>query len=148
MAALFIAAAQTAGLIGIPFTTVGPWYNNLEKAPFNPPSWVFGPVWTLLYVMIGYAGWRAWLAEPSRSRTLALRGWWTQLALNASWTPVFFGLQQPEAGLVVLLLVVVAVTATWWHLRKAASMAGVLFVPYLGWVLFATALNAWIVFAN
>ncbi len=148
MAALFIGAAQTAGLIGIPFTTTGPWYDSLEKAPFNPPSWVFGPVWTFLYVMIGYAGWRAWLAEPSRSRTLALRCWWGQLALNASWTPVFFGLQQPEAGLVVLLLVVAAVAVTWWQLRKTDSIAGMLFVPYFGWVLFATALNAWIVFAN
>src|SRR5688572_7974466 len=102
--AAFIAGTQLAGLIGVPFTTTGSWYDGLEKAPFNPPSAVFGPVWTLLYVLVGLAGWLLWRSGRSRDRTAALVLWGVQLLLNAAWTPIFFGAERPGWGLAEILL--------------------------------------------
>lgn len=148
-AVAFVAGAQIAGGIGVPFTDPGSdWYLNLQKAPFNPPPWVFGPVWGVLYVVIGLAAFIAWLAPPGKNRTLALRWWTVQLLLNASWTPVFFGARLPGWGLALLLGVDVAVAASFVYLLRTDKRAGWMFLPYLMWVLFATSLNAWIVVAN
>src|SRR5690606_19499669 len=87
-------------VIGI-YTSPGEWYAALEKPDFNPPNWVFGPVWTALYVMIAVAGWRIWLAAP---RSAAMRLWQAQLLLNFAWSPVFFTLQMTGAAFAVILL--------------------------------------------
>jgi translocator protein len=123
----------------------GDWYQSLAKPWFNPPNWIFAPAWSLLYVMIAVAGARTWL---SLSRSMAMRLWYAQLVLNFAWSPIFFGLQDPTSALIVILglLVTVAgfIVTSWRQDRKAA----LLFLPYLAWVAFATALNAAIVALN
>jgi len=131
-------------LIGF-LTAPGPWYQALAKPSFNPPNWLFGPVWTVLYVLIALAGWRVWRVGPSGT---AMKLWWLQLALNFMWSPAFFGLQQIGLALVVivaLLICIIAFIAAAWNLDRIAVW---LFIPYAAWVAFATLLNASILFLN
>lgn len=127
------------------FTTPGEWYASLQKPPFNPPGWVFGPVWTTLYVMIAIAGWRVWRIE--RDGTLMVT-WFLQLALNFLWSPIFFAAQNPLLALAVIIAmlgaIITFVVLAWNRDRPAA----LLFLPYLAWVSFATVLNASIVWLN
>ena len=119
----------------------GAWYDNLAKPDWNPPSWVFGPVWTLLYVLMAVAAWRVWRKPASQPVDDALFFYGMQLALNAIWTPMFFGLQNPLIALldIVLLLIAAAVTAVmFWRIDRTA---GALFLPYVAWLGFAAALN-------
>jgi translocator protein len=118
----------------------GAWYDGLTKPSFNPPSWVFGPVWTLLYVLMGVAAWLIWRQYRGRARG-ALTLFVVQLVFNAGWSAMFFGLQSPGlafAWIVVLWLLIVATTVVFWRLRRAA---GALLLPYLAWVSFAAVLN-------
>jgi translocator protein len=136
----FLALMAGAGFVGSRFPP-GEWYAGLTKPAWNPPNWIFGPVWTALYIAIAVAGWRVWNAEGP-GRTPALGFWCTQLILNALWSWLFFGLHRPGAALleiVALLGIIVAFTVVAIPLSRAASL---LFVPYLLWVSFATALNA------
>lgn len=122
----------------------GDWYASLAKPAWTPPTWVFGPAWTILYAMMALAAWRLWRrlgARPRESRR-ALVLFAVQLALNLSWTPVFFGMQRPDLALVVILFLWVAIAATIVAAWKACKTAAALLVPYLAWVTFATALNA------
>lgn len=122
----------------------GDWYASLAKPAWTPPTWVFGPAWTILYAMMAVAAWRLWRrlgARPRESRR-ALVLFAVQLALNLSWTPVFFGMQRPDLALVVILFLWVAIAATIVAAWKACKTAAALLVPYLAWVTFATALNA------
>jgi tryptophan-rich sensory protein len=122
----------------------GDWYASLAKPAWTPPTWVFGPAWTILYAMMAAAAWRLWRrlgARPRESRR-ALALFAVQLALNLSWTPVFFGMQRPDLALVVILFLWVAIAATIVAAWKACKTAAALLVPYLAWVTFATALNA------
>lgn len=123
----------------------GDWYQSLAKPSFNPPNWLFAPVWSVLYVVIAVVGARTWL---SLRRSMAMRLWYAQLVLNFAWSPIFFGLQDPTSALIVILGLLVAVAgfifASWRQDRTAA----LLFVPYLAWVAFATALNGAIVALN
>lgn len=115
------------------------WYAGLTKPSLNPPRWVFGPVWTLLYVLIAIAGWRIW--QRAR-RSAAMAAWGVQMVLNFLWTPVFFGAHRiglALAVIVVLLAAILVFIATAW--RRDRLAAG-LFLPYAAWVGFATALNA------
>lgn len=124
-------------LIGL-FTAPGPWYAALAKPPFNPPNWIFGPVWTALYVCIAVAGWRIWQRDRAG---LAMKLWWLQLVLNFLWSPVFFGMQQIALALVIivaLLLVILSFIGTAWKTDRLSSW---LFVPYAMWVAFASLLN-------
>jgi len=143
--AAFIALALGGGtLIGLSTQPDG-WYAALNKPAFNPPNSVFGPVWSVLYVMIGVAGWLVWQRDW-RSHMMA--AWAAQLALNFMWTPVFFGLHAPAVALAVivaLLIVILAFIARGWRRDRAAAL---LFVPYAAWVGFATLLNAAIVYLN
>lgn len=126
----------------------GAWYAGIAKPGFTPPSWVFGPAWTTLYVLIAVATWLLWRAPASPARTGALRVHALQLALNAAWSPVFFGIPSPGAALVVIVAMWLAILATVvraWPVRRAAS---VLLWPYLAWVGFATVLNATIWWLN
>lgn len=142
---VFLALVVGGGsLIGISNTPDG-WYAALDKPFFNPPNWIFGPVWTLLYVMIAVAGARTWLRRHTGG---AMTAWWVQLGLNFLWSPVFFTLQSPASALAVILpllaSIVVFIRASWEGDRVSAT----LFIPYLAWVGFATLLNASIVYLN
>ena len=119
-------------------TVPGGWYAGLVKPSFNPPAWLFGPVWTVLYVLIAIAGWRVWQRDRSG---WPMRLWWAQMALNFLWTPVFFGAHQLGLAFVVILLMLAAILgfiATAWRLDRGAAW---LFVPYAAWVAFASLLN-------
>ncbi len=142
----FIAAVVAAGwLMGAAFPPGG-WFDTLAKPPLHPPNWVFAPVWTGLYVLIGMAGARQALADP---REPPLQIWLIQMGLNLLWTPSFFGLRSPGFALVVLLLLIGAAgvfAAVVW--RRGDTVSAVLFLPYLAWLLFATYLNAGILLMN
>ena len=136
---LFLVLVVGGGLVIGSLSAPGGWYAGLAKPSFNPPAWLFGPVWTVLYVMIAVAGWRVW--QHARSG-LPMKFWGAQLALNFLWTPVFFVAQQIGLALWVILLmlvVVLAFIATTWRRERVAAW---LFVPYAGWVAFASVLNA------
>ena len=143
--ALFIALVVGGGTAVGFLTAPGPWYEALAKPPFNPPNWLFGPAWTLLYILIAVAGWRTWLDVP-RGRAMTL--WWVQLALNFAWSPVFFALQAPWAALAVILLLLAAILGFITISRERDAVAAWLFIPYAAWVAFATLLNASIVWLN
>lgn len=116
----------------------GEWYQSLVKPPFNPPNWIFGPVWFTLYVMIAVAGWRIYMIDP---RSTSMKLWYAQMVLNWIWSPVWFLAQLiwPAFAIIALLWVVlIAFIAT---ARKLDPIAAWLFVPYLLWVSFASLLN-------
>ena len=139
MLAGFVALCEAAGLVGTVFTlqAIPEWYALLNKPAFSPPNWLFGPVWTTLYFMMGTAAWLVW----QRQGTAALKVFWLQLALNALWTPLFFGLQNPLAGLVCIALMWLAIVWTIVGFWRVSRPAALLMLPYLAWVSFATALN-------
>ncbi len=120
------------------FTPPGAWYQTLQKPEWNPPSWIFGPVWTLLYLGMAIAAWLVW---RNGARSGALRWYLIQLALNAAWTPVFFGAHQIGAALLVILCLWLSILLTLRAFWQISRPAGLLLVPYLAWVSFATALN-------
>jgi benzodiazapine receptor len=123
----------------------GDWYARLRKPSFNPPNWVFGPAWTVLYVMIAVAGYRVFVRAPDGA---AMVLWAAGLALNFIWSPVFFRLRSPALALAVvlaLLAVNVVFIVTSWSVDGAAAL---LFVPYVAWVAFASLLNAAVVRLN
>ncbi|NBV22077.1 MAG: tryptophan-rich sensory protein [Proteobacteria bacterium] len=134
------------GFIGLTFlaplagagSPPGDWYRGLAKPEWTPPGWLFGPAWTVLYLLMATAAWRVWQRV---GWTLPLRCWLIQLALNAAWTPLFFGLKQPgwAFGEIVLLWLAIAVTLRQFFMVE--RWAGGLLVPYLLWVTFASALN-------
>ena len=124
------------------------WYDALVKPSFHPPSWVFAPVWTILYIMIAIAGARVWRARASGGRTVALGLWWTQLVLNGLWSPLFFGAKRPDLALMVIVLMLMAIAAFVIRARRVDRVAAWLMIPYLLWVAFATALNLAIVRLN
>jgi len=145
----FIAAAFVAGAIGswATFPNVRDWFPLLLKPSWNPPGWLFGPVWTTLYVLMGVAIWRAWRAGgPAAPRLVRL--YFVQLFFNALWSVLFFGLKQPAwalADILVLWGLLVWLQAGLW---RSDRLAGALWLPYVLWVSFATALNAAIVRLN
>lgn len=111
------------------------WYADADKPWFTPPNWVFGPTWTVLYALMAVA---AWLALR-RGADLTL--WWVQLALNLAWTPVFFAAQWLWGGVAVIVALDVVLALTILRFRRASVPAAVLLLPYLAWVLYATALS-------
>ena len=116
------------------------YYSRLQKPSWAPPGWLFGPVWTLLYALMGVAAWLVAGKADSASRT-PLVLWSVQLGLNATWTPVFFGLRAPGLALVNIVLLWFALVGTVIAFFSRRPLAGVLLIPYLSWVTFATALN-------
>ncbi|HET6428529.1 MAG TPA: TspO/MBR family protein [Phycisphaerae bacterium] len=119
----------------------GGWYAGLAKPSWTPPSWVFGPVWTLLYGMMAVAVWLVWLGRRRRGVAAPMALFAVQLTLNAVWSPLFFGLHRPGSALVDLVLLWLALAATVWLFLRRRPAAGALLVPYLLWVSFAFALN-------
>lgn len=143
-------ACFAAGGLGSIFTgpAIGGWYAGLNKPSFNPPDWVFGPVWTFLYILMAVAAWMVWRRRTSQPVGVALWLFGAQLALNAAWPIVFFGLHRPLAamiGLTLLWVVLALALMAFWRTRPTA---GVLLLPYLAWVSFAWVLNAAIVALN
>ena len=136
---LFVACTVAGGsLIGY-FSMPGAWYQALDKPWFNPPNWVFGPVWTLLYVLIGIAGARVWIND--RGGVLP-KLWFAQIALNFAWPLVFFTAQRPDLAIGVLAGMLIAIfcfIALAWRRDRPAAL---LFIPYALWVSFAGLLNA------
>jgi translocator protein len=141
----FLAIALAAGGIGslLQGSDVGGRYLAFERPAWAPPSWAFGVVWPVLYVLIGVAGWRVWRARGGvRAAGAALGLWAVQLVVNAVWPGVFFGLEAfgPAVAVIVLLDVLVVLTiVAFWRIDRIAAW---LLVPYLLWILYATALNA------
>jgi tryptophan-rich sensory protein len=130
------------GVLSGSFTDSRDWYATLEKPFFTPPSWAFGPVWTVLYLLIGWAGARK--LELGGARSL----WALQMVLNLTWTPVFFGLRAPVPALGIIaamLITIVAFIVREWRTDRTSAL---LFVPYAAWVSVATALNLAIVVLN
>jgi len=120
----------------------GQWYRDLVKPALNPPGWVFGPVWTTLYFLMGISLYLVWSRAGQSGVALAIGVFGVQLVLNALWTPAFFTLKSPALGLMVIvpLLIMIAVSiALFWRVRP---LAGALLLPYLAWVSFATYLNS------
>ena len=142
---LFLILVVGGGLVIGYLTTPGEWYARLTKPAFNPPGWIFGPVWTVLYVIIAVAGWRIWQRDRGG---WPMKLWWAQLALNFLWTPVFFGAHQITFALVVILLMLAAILAFIATARRQDRAAAWMFLPYAAWVAFATALNAAILTLN
>jgi tryptophan-rich sensory protein len=124
------------------------WYRRLDKPPFNPPDAIFPAVWTLLYALIAFSGWRTWQAEDSRQRSRALRLWVKQLITNSQWSRLFFGQHRPKAALGDVLLLETQILRYILNTKDVDSAAALAFVPYAVWVAFAAALNAEIVRRN
>lgn len=141
----FVVLALGGGM-AIGFTSpADAWYAALAKPGFNPPNWIFPPVWTVLYVMIGIAGWMVW---NRARRSAAMAVWWAQLCLNFAWAPLFFSAHRIDLALVVILALLVAIAAFIALTSRRVPAAALLFTPYGVWVLFATALNASIGWLN
>ena len=135
---LFLLLVVGGGLaIGF-LTAPGEWYAGLAKPPFNPPNWVFAPVWTVLYVLIAVVGWRTF--ERDRS-SWPMRLWWAQLVLNFLWSPVFFAAHRIGLALLVILLLLAAILAFPVMSWRQSRVAAWLFAPYAAWVAFAAVLN-------
>lgn len=124
------------------FSSVATWYPTLVKPAWTPPSWLFGPVWTLLYLAMAVAGWRCWRMASGSVATGVLRIYGVQLLLNALWSVLFFGLRRPDWALAEIALfwvVLVVALGRFWRLDRTA---GLLWLAYVAWVSFAAALNA------
>ena len=117
------------------------WYDGLAKPSFQPPGWAFGVVWTALYIMLGLAVAMILAEPPLPQRRTALTLFFVQLALNFAWSPIFFGAQMIEVGLVVILAMLLIATASANLFRRIRPVAGWLMIPYLAWLCLATALN-------
>jgi benzodiazapine receptor len=135
---------QFVGLFGSVFTlpSINGWYAGLKKPNFTPPSWLFGPAWVTLYLLMGvslYLIWRKGLKRKGVKASMEIFG--VQLALNALWSLLFFGLHSPLYGLVGIIVLWVAILATIIESYKVSRTAGMLLVPYILWVTFAMALN-------
>jgi benzodiazapine receptor len=136
----WLALSFTAAAMG-GFFLPGEWYARLQKPTWNPPNWIFAPVWTALYTAMAIAAWLVWKRGGFAGQRVALSLFLAQLIFNALWSPLFFGLHHPGlafANIVLLWLALLGTVAAFWKVRP---LAGALLVPYLAWVTFASALN-------
>ena len=134
----FLTLTLAAAAVGAQFMP-GAWYEDLNKPPWNPPNWVFSPVWSILYVTIAISAWLVW-------RQLHVLGWpiilWlTQLGLNSMWSWLFFGLQRPGLAALEIVVLLAAIIATVIAFIRTYRPAGLLLIPYAAWVSFAAVLN-------
>jgi translocator protein len=141
--AFFVAFCLAIGALGgaVVATSVDTWYADLAKPPFTPPDRVFGPIWTALYLLMAIAAWRVWRAADRDTRRGPLTLFALQLALTLGWTVVFFGLEKIGAALATIVVLDVGVVVTTLAFRPIDRWAGLLMLPYLAWVAFATVLN-------
>lgn len=124
------------------------WYRSLRKPRHTPPSWVFAPVWTALYAASALAAFRVWRSAPSRARTRALALWGVQHALNAAWSPLFFRAHRPRAALADIGAILATSAAFVREARGVDRTASWLMTPYVGWVAYASTINAGVVTKN
>ncbi|MDV8149491.1 TspO/MBR family protein [Arthrobacter sp. B10-11] len=151
----FLGASALVAWLGALATlnNVDGWYATADKAPWSPPNWVFGPAWTLLYTAMAVAAWLVWRRRSERTGP-ALAAYAVQLVLNLSWTPVFFGLYPVMGtaalwlGLAIIIALVIAVTVTVLFFGPISRPAGLLLLPYISWLVFATSLNWWAALHN
>jgi len=144
-------ACQLAGFLGSIFTTpaIPGWYARLVKPGFSPPNWVFSPVWISLYLLMGISAFLIWRKGLDNKATkVALGIFVAQLVLNALWSLMFFGLRSPLAGFITIIILWILIVLTIVHFYRISTVAGVLLVPYLLWVSFASVLNASILVLN
>jgi tryptophan-rich sensory protein len=134
---------QIAGFLGSLFTTpaIPTWYKTLNKPFFTPPNWIFSPVWISLFILMGISLYFVWRRADHPKFKMAFIFFFVQLILNILWSVVFFGLRSPLLGLIDIVLLWVAVLFTILNFLKVSKFAGVLLLPYLVWVSFATLLN-------
>lgn len=141
LAVISVAAALAAGQIAT-FPNIAPWYAGLAKPSFNPPDWIFGPVWTALYLLMGFAVWRILrLPEQTPGRRSALVLFFAQLALNAAWSWMFFAAHSPILGMINILPQFGLIVATIAAFRRLDKIAAWCLAPLAIWVAFASALN-------
>lgn len=143
-----VALCLLAGVVGSIFTSqsVSTWYITLNKPSFNPPNWMFGPVWTVLYILIGISLYLVW---TNKKRTIT--AFWVfgiQLALNALWSFLFFGLQSPLSAFIEIIILWAAILATIIIFYRISRPAAYLLIPYILWVSFAAVLNLALVLLN
>jgi tryptophan-rich sensory protein len=140
---VFLVVCFAAAGIGGAVTTpkIATWYATLTKPSWNPPNWIFGPVWTTLYICMAVAAWLVWRQDGFSGATLPLILFGVQLTLNVLWSCIFFGLEKPGLAFVEVLFLWTAIAATMILFWQRSSAAGILFVPYLAWVSFASFLN-------
>ncbi|MCE9644074.1 tryptophan-rich sensory protein [Candidatus Parcubacteria bacterium] len=137
----FVALAQGAGILGSLFTapSIGTWYATLVRPELSPPNWVFAPVWTTLFLLMGIAAFLVW--RQGRKGRVALGIFLLQLVLNTLWSILFFGLQSPGAALVDIVFLWLAIVATIIAFARVSTPAAWLLAPYIAWVSFAAYLN-------
>lgn len=146
-----IAVCQLAGIIGSFFTSssVSTWYAELNKPSFNPPSWVFSPVWITLFLLMGIALYIVWdKGIKSRNSKIAVTLFGSQLGLNTLWSILFFGLRFPLASFIEILFLWIAILLTIIYFYKLSKPAAYLMIPYILWVSFAAILNFSFVILN
>ena len=137
--AVFLAIVTLVSAFGAMFET-GQWYAELVKPGWNPPDWVFAPVWSTLYLLMAISAWLAWNSDlPGRDAGIV--AWVVQLVLNGAWSWLFFGLNRPGWALAELTLLIVALVITMRRFHRLSRVAAWLLAPYLAWVLFAWVLN-------
>ena len=131
---IVVGVSSAIGILNVP----GEWYQSLNKPPFTPPNWLFGPVWTTLYILIAIAGWRTFRGGAN---TVPMRFWYAQMVLNWLWSPIWFGLHWTWPAFVVIVLIFASILGfilTSWQRDRVSAL---LFVPYALWVGFASVLN-------
>jgi tryptophan-rich sensory protein len=140
---LSIVLAQMAGIIGITIAPIqgGDWYQQLIKPSWTPPGWIFGPIWFLLYTLIGIAAFIIWLNKSHYLRKKALFLYFSQLSLNAMWMPIFAGMQNPGFAFFEIILLLLNIIVMNIFFYKISHIASYLIFPYIFWVTFATVLN-------
>ncbi len=146
---LAAAAALAVAVLGGLVTDTGPWYQALRKPAWQPPDWLFGPVWTLIYALTAASGLLAWWAARDRSRKLAIAAAFAANAvLNVGWSWLFFGVRRPDWALAEVALLWLSVAAMMVVVGRVRTLAAWLLAPYLAWVGFAAVLNLAIVRLN
>ena len=136
---LCFAVAAVGGLATTP--NIPNWYAGLAKPSWTPPDWIFGPVWSVLYLSMAIAAWLVWRQAGLAGAALPMALFGIQLLLNTLWSWLFFGLHSPSAALVDIILLWTAIVATTVAFWRRSMVAGILFLPYLVWVSFASVLN-------
>lgn len=143
-----IALCLSAGALGSLFTSssIPTWYAALQKPAFNPPSWIFGPVWTLLYIMMGIALYLVWTNKKKSKTAITIFG--IQLALNALWSILFFGLKSPLYAFIDIIALWITILLAIIYFYKTSKTAAYLLIPYILWVSFASVLNFYLMILN
>lgn len=150
MLLLFVVLSLLAGFSGnfLSFDSLTTWYPTLNKPFFNPPNWIFGPVWSLLFILLGVSFWLVWKKRDHPGFKKALTWFIIQFVINILWTGLFFGLQSPLIGFIGILILLGFIITMYRSFKQIDKTAANLNIPYICWVSFATILNGTILFMN